>query len=479
MLTQLEGVMADKCQALTNRPILLAVSGGPDSLYLLAALHQLKYPIVIAHFDHQLRLESAGEAQALSVLAASIEVPVFFGRADVSRFAKDHKLSIEDAGRRLRYQFLFERAFQLHAQAVVTGHTADDQVETVLLHLLRGAGLFGLRGMKYRSLPNSWSKDIPLLRPLLGVWRSQIDLYFQENPLKPFSDPSNQDTRFTRNHLRHEILPVLENLSPGFKQHLWHSCMDNLDDFSHLEQTVFSAWHACLKEIEQSWISFDHRALLNASPALQRHLIWQAARHLLPDVGEVDFPTLQRACKFIQNPVKSRQIDWLGGLRLRIAEDCIWLARWDAILPDELVEQYPQIAAGGSVPINIPGEIKLNHPWLITADFIPMGKTAITEALTNKNPYQAWINPRKLVNGLQIRQRRPGDRIQPLGLNGHSAKVSDLMINLKIPALARAAWPVVVCGETVVWVPGVRFGEQFRLLPDCADAIALKLIRMK
>ncbi len=368
---------------------------------------------------------------------------------------------------------------QLQAQAVVTGHTADDQVETVLLHLLRGAGLFGLRGMKYRSLPNSWSKDIPLLRPLLGIWRSQIDLYFQENPLKPFSDPSNQDIRFTRNHLRHEILPVLEGLSPGFKQDLWHSSMDNRDDFLHLEQTVFSAWQGCLKEIEHSWVAFDHRALLATSPALQRHIIWQAARHLLTDVRDVDFPTLERACQFIQNPVKSRQVDWLGGLRLKIAEDCLWLARWDAILPDEIVEQYPQIEAGEPIQINIPGEIQLNHPWLITANLYSMGRTAFPEVLTNKNPYLAWINPRELVNGLQIRKRRPGDRIQPLGLNGHSTKVSDLMINLKIPTLARAAWPVVVCGETLVWVPGVHLGEQFRLRPDCADAIVLKLIRMK
>ncbi len=110
MLTQLDGVMADECQALTNRPILLAVSGGPDSLFLLAALHQLKYPIVIAHFDHQLRSESADEAQALSALAASLGFPFFSGRADVTRFAKDHRLSLEEAGRRLRYEFLFERA---------------------------------------------------------------------------------------------------------------------------------------------------------------------------------------------------------------------------------------------------------------------------------------------------------------------------------------------------------------------------------
>jgi tRNA(Ile)-lysidine synthase len=196
VLEQFVSALKEKCLLDPGLPVLVGVSGGPDSLCMLDMLHQLGYPVIVAHLDHSLRAESAQEAEQLRQLAQSIGLTFVLERNDVDSYATSHSLSIEEAAREARYQFLFEQARQHQAQAVAVGHTANDQVETVLMHLLRGSGLPGLRGMSYRSLPNPWSKNIPLVRPLLGVWREEILAHLEQNGLVPTLDASNLDTRF-------------------------------------------------------------------------------------------------------------------------------------------------------------------------------------------------------------------------------------------------------------------------------------------
>ena len=171
--------------------MLLGVSGGPDSLCLLDIMRQLRYRLVVAHFDHGLRPESASEREKIEKLAADNHLLFVSQRADVSSYASENHLSIEEAARTLRYRFLFDQAEKAGACAVAVGHTADDQIETVLMHLLRGTGITGLGGMAYRTQPNVWSTMIPLVRPLLGTWREDISLYLWEHQLEPSFDPSN------------------------------------------------------------------------------------------------------------------------------------------------------------------------------------------------------------------------------------------------------------------------------------------------
>ena len=151
MLENLEHVFHDQCKLLPDRSILVGVSGGPDSLCLMEALHLAGYPLIVAHFNHQLRPDSNQEAKALEAIVTQKSIPSVFESGDVHGFAEREGQSIEEAARALRYQFLFSQAQPYDAQAVAVGHTADDQVETVLMHLLRGAGLTGLKGMRYRS----------------------------------------------------------------------------------------------------------------------------------------------------------------------------------------------------------------------------------------------------------------------------------------------------------------------------------------
>src|SRR5512136_2975940 len=168
----LETILQERCELEPGKPVLVGVSGGADSLCLLGILRETGYQVIVAHFNHRLRPEADQEAAAVSELAKSRGLPFVSAEADVRQVAVTQSLSLEEAARMLRYRFLFTAAKENSAQAVAVGHTADDQVETVLMHFLRGAGLAGLKGMEYRTILPVFDPLIPLVRPLLMLWRA-------------------------------------------------------------------------------------------------------------------------------------------------------------------------------------------------------------------------------------------------------------------------------------------------------------------
>ena len=238
MLTDIQFNLRERCDLGISSKVILGVSGGPDSLCLLHLLWKLGMPVVVAHLDHQLRPESAEDAGFVAHFAAELGLPFSLGREDVQALADRGSVSIEEAARTARYSFLFAEAERLGAEAVAVAHTADDQIETILMHLLRGAGLAGLRGMSYRSLPTQWNNRIPLVRPLLGSWRSQVMAYLDSNHLVPLQDSSNQDVRFYRNAIRHRVLPFLEQGQPRLRERLWQMTKTLSDDYTIVEGVV-------------------------------------------------------------------------------------------------------------------------------------------------------------------------------------------------------------------------------------------------
>jgi tRNA(Ile)-lysidine synthase len=477
MIEEIARTLQEEGRLTRSQPLLVAVSGGPDSLCLLDVLWRLGYPLVVAHLDHQLRAESADEASYVAALADELGLTFCLGREDVSTFSKEQGYSIEEAARILRYRFLFHQAVQYQAQAVVTGHTADDQVETVLMHLLRGTSLEGLRGMAYRSLPNPWSSEIPLVRPLLGTWRQEIYPYLHERRLKAVEDPTNLETRYYRNRLRNELLPILESDNPGFRRRLWQ--MANLihQEVELLEEAASDAWDESIREESNAWIAFDFSTLKAQTPAIQRRLLRRALLRLRPGYGDLDYDTLQRACAFIQHPSRSQECDWTAGLRLKTDRRSLWVAGWETELPEETRQDWPQVMDRQITELKIPGKLALANGWQLEVEVVTDLPAAKSLASHNPDPFCAWLDGRSLVDHLQLRARRPADSLQPLGMHGHSIKISDLMINQKLPRHARAFWPVVVSGDQIVWIPGVRLADPYRLKEDSQAAIHLKLRR--
>jgi tRNA(Ile)-lysidine synthase len=464
-----------------SNPVLVGVSGGADSLCLLHLLWTLQLPIVVGHFDHQLRAESAQEAQTVKQLAEDWRLPCIIGQEDVLQLAAQEHLSLEESARNARYRFLFNQAQIVKAQAVLVAHTADDQVETVLMHLLRGAGTSGLRGMPYCSLSNPWSQQISLVRPLLATWRVEIETYLQEHGLVPFQDPTNADVRFYRNYLRHHLIPILEKEHPKFRQRLWRMAEIIRADYEVLDHDSEEAWTKSCVEQGEGYVAFNFNGLGELPLGIQRMLLRQGMNQLRPGIRDIDFTTIEDAVQFVKSPTKTHQRDLAVGIHLYLEGNILWLANWEVNLPAGPGVNWPQLGEQEILLLGIPGELDLPNDWKFRAEAIsklePTQESMLKSVLNNSNTWICWVDANSLQLPLVLRSLRTGDRIQPFGMQGHSQKLSDFMINAKMPRRARKNWPLVLSGNQVAWVPGYRQSEVFRVTDKTGIMVKLTLSR--
>ena len=474
----MQEILQTNCKLNTHRPIIVGVSGGVDSLVLLELLKE-RYPVVIAHFNHLIRQEANDDARFVKALAMELNKPYVQGEGSTKKYAIENHMSVEEAGRELRYRFLFEEAICFDAQAVVVAHNADDQVETVLMHLLRGAGLDGLTGMKYRWLPNPWSDRIALVRPLLDFWRWEIELYCEKHNLKPIRDVSNEDISFTRNRVRHELLPLLDSYVPGVRSRLWQTMKLLTVDRQVLDDLTDSLWKTVFKEDNSKYLSFDRQKFNALSKGLQQRLVRKAISHLQREVGvrDVSYDVVSRVLEFSLHPTSTKQMDLGLGLRIYIEDDNLFISNWQTELPKT---NWPQLPGDPSDPQNyislhVPGEVALSSNWKLIAEKLPDVESALEDAINNIDRFQAWIDLGDDEPCLIIRSRRNGDRFRPLGMAGKSMKISDIMINQKIPQRLRASWPLICIEEEIVWVPGYRSGHDRKIRSTTRKVVKLRL----
>jgi tRNA(Ile)-lysidine synthase len=471
--------LLDHCQLDLSKRVLVGVSGGPDSVCLLHLLLKLGVPLVVAHFDHRLRADSGKDALFVRDLAQSWDVPFCLGSEDVQTGAEQQALSLEEAARIYRYRFLFEQAQQWNTEAVAVAHTADDQVETVLMHLLRGSGTTGLRGMAYRSLPSAWSEQIPLIRPLLGIWRDQVMDYLMQNHLLANLDPSNKDNRFYRNYLRNELIPALESRHPLLRERIWHTADIIREDYQVLEKSFLDKWNEVLLSKGEGYLVLDYELFSSLAIGIQRGLVRKGINLLRPGLRDIDFLTVQAVLEFVHTPTRTGHRDLAAGLYCFLENGSLWLASWEAVLPSESGrgECWAQIEAGVEYHLSVPGTIQLSNDWALSAELRNDANNFYANALSNSDPYTAWLDLQSLQDPLLIRRRKAGDRFQPLGMGGSSLKLSDFMVNVKLPARARHAWPLVLSAESIAWVPGFRLAHPFRITPSTETALKLVLKR--
>ena len=448
----------------SSQPILAAVSGGPDSLALLHILHGLGYPLVCATFNHRLRPEAGDEVAYVRQVAKGLGVPFVTDSADVAAYAGAEGLSLEEAARTLRYRFLFREAHQAGAQVVATGHTADDQAETVLMHFLRGAGLDGLKGMTPRVVLPVFDAEIPLVRPLLGWRRADTEGYCRENGLAPLRDPTNNDTTYFRNRLRYELLPELERYNPRIRETLARTALALQGDEALLAEVIEAAWQKSVLETGAGFIAFDRSRLEKNSPALRRNLFRRAAFTLRPGLRDMGFEALERAAML-------QPVDLAGGLRLFVEGEKIYLAAYEAALP---FSDWPQVWEQCSVNNN-QSSVELGNGWILSRELILL---STENCLLNTDNWSAWLDADLTGDELRVRSVRAGDRFQPLGMPGASVKLQDFFVNIKLPKRARQHWPLVCVGDEIAWVAGLRLAHPFRMTEQTRRALVLELKRL-
>jgi tRNA(Ile)-lysidine synthase len=473
MIEQIDNILLHDCQIHKTEVLLVGVSGGPDSLFLLHVLNKNGYKVVAAHINHKLRPEADEEARFVRRFAEQLGIAYTGREVDVQGYASERKIATEEAARILRYETLFEQADRLGAQAVLVGHTADDQVETILMHLLRGSGISGLRGMQYCTLPNPWSKHIMLARPLLSTWRADIMRYLEQNQINPAFDQTNLDTAYFRNRVRHELLPTLMEYAPHFRQNLLRLGQVSRDDYDLIQENVDAAWDTFNTAQEPEYLAFHRTGFTHLPPSIQRYLLRRAIEWFIPGMTDVDFECIERGRNFLAEDKPSGQVDLMAGVRLIREAKTFWVTS----LNDLPVPEYPQISAAESIFLPVPGKVRVNNGWVLEAAQVSKIEQIGAWEKANADRYQAWFDMEKLKGPLVLRARKSGDRIQPEGLGGHSIKVSDLMINQKLPARARRKWPLVCCGDEVLWVPGYRLSSQASVDQGSTTIIHLKLVR--
>lgn len=475
MLEHIESILRERCGLIKEAPIVAGISGGPDSLCLLNVLHSAGYRVIVAHFNHMLRPDADADANLVEKIAARLNLKWIIGKGDVRQYADAQKMSIEEAARMMRYQFLMEQARRNGAQAVAVGHTADDQAETVLMNFLRGTGLTGLKGMLYRATIRAFDAEIPIVRPLLDVWREETIVYCAESGLHPRYDPTNASLDFFRNRLRHALIPTLETYNPRFREALWRMSRALTDDYEILSRTLDEDWKQTVAQEDKDFIAFNASALEMRPAGLRRNLIRRAIERLQVDSPNVNFSMLERAAQFISDPAHPVRLDLLRGFYLWREDAFIYLTANESSLP---IERWPQLSDERSViALNVPGQTALPGGWMLTCELWSIASLAVEAAKSNKDPFQAWLDAEQISGALTLRARQGGDRFTPLGMNGDSIKLSDFFVNVKLPQRARARWPLLCAGGVIAWAPGYRPAHPFRLTASTRQALYFSLTR--
>ena len=446
--------------------VVVGVSGGPDSLALLHCLHTLRRELHIelhvAHLNHQLRgEESDADAQFVAWLAKEWKLPATIEARDVKALANAQRLSIEEAARHARYEFLSEVAQRAGARVIAVAHNADDQVETVLMHLLRGAGLAGLRGMLYKTEIGDWRFGAPnlqslvsnlyLVRPLLDVTRAEIETYCRENSLAPRFDRSNLDTTYFRNRLRNEALPYLETLNRNLRQTLVRASRALTDDFDFVQRGVRSAYATVTREVDGA-IVFDRAAWRALHPAIQRGTLCAAVQQLRGDLRNIDWTHIEDARRVALEKSAGAMATLPGRLMLSVGYNDFTIAEVErsAVLPDLpllYVERVELVSEGAT---ELP-----DSEWIVQTEIV-------NRKIETGDRWSALLDFEKCKGSVYLRRRRAGDRFQPAGLGGHTQMLHKFMINEKIPRAARGLLPLLLVDDRIVWVCGWRIDERAR-----------------
>lgn len=440
--------------------LLVGVSGGPDSLALANALCKLNWKMAFAHFDHQLRPESARDCNFVKQMAADLGLDFYQSAKPIQKMAEEENRSIEEMARTQRYHFLFQTAQHIHARAVLIAHTADDQVETVLMHILRGSGLNGLTGMHLCS-KSAFHPSIPLVRPLLNTWREEIDAYCKSEGLVPVQDASNQDRTYFRNRVRHELIPLLETYNPAVKANVLHLADIVQDDWDFLEKSYGQISAELIRSVSEDTLEIQRSSLLAQEKGAQKAVIQNALSKLREsEQDQIDFATIMAVVDFAHQPTIARHISLPNHLHTFLENERLVLTKQEAL---SCAGVFPQCNEQQTFSMVDPFQVKISPDFFLTGKIEPVENFKKPDWVGNFL-WEAYLDADAITSAqATIRPFYAGDRFAPLGMGGKQIKVSDFFTNKKVPVALRKKWPLLVINESVLWITGFQPAHAARL----------------
>ncbi len=416
----------------------------------------------MAHLNHGLRGgEADADAAYVSYLAERLGIAATMESRDVEGYRVENRCSLEEAAREVRYSFFAEVVESLGTDAVMLGHTADDQVETILLHLVRGTGLSGLQGMRPIS---GWEllsgAKLNLIRPLLDVSREDTQAYCDACELYPRVDSSNVSPKHLRNRVRYELLPKLEDYNPSIRESLSRCARTVADDVAYLDGEVSRLWSSVVEEVTDG-VTLDNEMLSRLPASLKRHLLRAVLGRLSGTPRHIELVHIESLLEVMESP---------AGKSLSLPHGLTFYGGYEkSIITTEESVPCPLPFIDGKYALNVPGETKFPG-WKVRAD-IREGRSDSDDA-----GYKACLDVDSVGSELFVRTRLPGDRFQPLGMS-ETKKLQDFMVDAKIPQVWRARVPLVCCGERIVWVVGWRIDHRARVTESTGRVLGIEFER--
>ena len=444
--------------------VLVAVSGGIDSVVLLDILaslrNELNLELGIAHLDHQIRPDSAIDAEFVSGIASERGFQFFTAAEDVSQYCEQHKLSPEAGARELRYRFLRRAAQEFKSDSVAMGHNLDDRAETLMMNLLRGTGIEGLASMPITRVDHG----IRFIRPLYDCTRQEIEDYSLSKKLGYREDPTNIETLYTRNRIRHELMPLLKQYNPKLIESLAKTMKHASETREFLDAIWASHYQNVLLCCENQQIKLQRAALLKLNGFELSNVLRHAIKMTRGDLDGIEAVHIERVIEEIRKDQSGHEIPLIDGWIFIVEADQIHL------LDQEYLEEVIE-----------PFVFELKQPG--SFEFSEIGWSFELEVLNQvpeikNDPWEAHIDFDKIVGSMSLRNRRPGDRLRPLGLGGMK-KIQDLFVDAKIPRRDRDRMPLLVDDEEIIWAVGLRMSQTYCVTPETENVLRVRAFDLR
>jgi tRNA(Ile)-lysidine synthase len=435
MKQQLENHIAQNFPFLIGKKLLLATSGGLDSMVMVDLFRKLNFEIAIAHCNFQLRgLESFGDQHFVQNYAKANEIKLFFTQFDTEAFANDYKLSTQVAARELRYSWFYELLETENYDYILTAHHADDNLETVLINLVRGTGLDGLTGIP--------PQNEKVIRPLLAFSRAEIEQYAKDNAIEWREDSSNASDKYLRNRIRHYLVPILKDLNSDFLSSFQKTQTYLQEAKAMVEDASFLVYQEVAKE-KGTEVYFDLNQLLKL-PNYKSYLY-----HWFNGFGFSAWDDIYD----LVNAQSGKQV-FSAEFRLLKNRDFLILS------PIHSRDDYAVYCINeNQKEINIPLKLSFSKESVISL----LQNTAI------------FVDENKLIYPLVLRRWKEGDVFQPLGMDGKSKKVSKFFKDEKLSQIEKENTWLLCSDNQIVWIVGKRQDERFKIKDATKNILKIQL----
>lgn len=437
--------------------ILIGLSGGPDSMALLYLLldirEEIDFNIIVAHVNHGVRGEDALEDEKfVEELAKRIKLPYYSKVVNMNEYAKEHKISSEEAGRALRYGFFREILSKIGGGKIAVAHNKNDQAETLLMRFFRGTGIDGLKGMEYIN------GDI--IRPILGIERDEIEKYLLERNIETRLDKTNLEPIYNRNRIRLDLIPYIKDYyNPNIIDTLWRTSIIAAIDSDFLEKYSQKTYEEIVKRKSKDSIILDGERFLKEHKSIQQRVI----RNCLLDInGSLQGFTKKHISDilvlFLERGT-GKSIDLINNIIAKTSyEDFILKKKKDTEDKDFLFK------------IDLEGNSYDNTvDFRVNIEVLPAEKVTID----NKDRFIKCFDYDKVIGSLYIRNRKDGDRFIPYGMKG-SKKIKDYFIDEKIPREKRDQIPLITDEENILWVVGYRISDLYKITEDTKNVLVIQ-----